>query len=158
VGAAREATRKVLALFRQGLTPEEISLAVAVAIALGIFPVLGSTTLLCVAVAAVFGLNLGAMQLVNWVCYPLQLILFVPLLRIGSKLVDSENQVPSLSEIGTRLAADLWGTIHQFWLATLGAVLVWLIACPFLILLIYSLAVRPLRRIARGMAKVQTEP
>ena len=55
----------IVALLTQGITPEKIALSLACGIVLGIFPVLGSTTILCAAAAVLFGLNLPAIQLVN---------------------------------------------------------------------------------------------
>ena len=62
----RRPGKKILELLRQGLTPEKIALGIAVGMTLSTFPELGSTTLLCITAAAVFGLNLPAMQIVSW--------------------------------------------------------------------------------------------
>ena len=62
----RRVVAPIVALLTQGITPEKIALSLAFGIVLGIFPVLGSTTVLCAAAALVFGLNLPAIQLVNW--------------------------------------------------------------------------------------------
>jgi hypothetical protein len=47
------------------------------------FPVLGSTTILCAAAAFVLRLSLLAIQAVNFLIYPLQLIVFLPFLQGG---------------------------------------------------------------------------
>lgn len=78
----RRLVQPVIALLSQGITPEKIALSLAIGIVLGVFPVLGSTTLLCAAAAMVFRLNLPAIQLVNYIVYPLQLALFVPAKRL----------------------------------------------------------------------------
>jgi uncharacterized protein (DUF2062 family) len=143
----------ILDLLRQGLTPEKIAMAIAVSIALSTFPVLGSTTLLCIATSSLFGLNLAAMQLVSWLAYPLQLNLFVPLLRLGSKIVHSDVPIPSLVTIGKMLASDLFGTIRIFWPATMGAILAWCLASPAVIIAIYWLTIFPIRRLARAIVR-----
>ena len=79
----------IVDLLRQGITPEKIALSIALGAVLGIFPVLGSTTILCVAAAYVLRLNLPAIQLVNFLIYPLQLILFLPFLQAGSRITGS---------------------------------------------------------------------
>ena len=43
----RRLVRPVLELLRQGVTPEKIALSLTLGVALGVFPVLGSTTALC---------------------------------------------------------------------------------------------------------------
>ena len=55
----------ILQLLTQGITPEKIALSLAFGIMLGVFPVLGTTTLLRFAAALIFRLNLAAVQLVN---------------------------------------------------------------------------------------------
>ena len=148
----RKPGKKILELLGQGLTPEKIALGIAVGMTLSTFPVLGSTTLLCITAAAVFGLNLPAMQIVSWLSYPLQLSLLVPLLRLGARLVGSHVQVPSLAEIGARLATNLWSTIVEFWPATIGAMIIWLLASPFVVLATYFLTIQPVRRVARSLS------
>jgi uncharacterized protein (DUF2062 family) len=60
----------IVDLLRQGITPEKIALSIALGAVLGIFPVLGSTTILCAAAAFVLRLNLSAIQIVNFLIYP----------------------------------------------------------------------------------------
>jgi uncharacterized protein (DUF2062 family) len=79
----RKVVRPVVDLLRQGLTPEKLAFTIALGIALGVTPVLGSTMLLCSLAAFAFRLNLAAIQLVNWLVYPFQLALLIPFYRIG---------------------------------------------------------------------------
>ena len=60
----------ILDLLRQGIIPEKIALSIALGITLGVTPVLGSTTILCLLAAVLFRLNLPAIQLVSWVSVP----------------------------------------------------------------------------------------
>ena len=59
----------IVDLLRQGITPEKIALSIALGAVLGIFPVLGSTTLLCAAAAFILRLNMPAIQVVNFLIY-----------------------------------------------------------------------------------------
>jgi hypothetical protein len=62
-------------LLCQGLSPERLALSVAVGIAVGVFPIFGTTTMLCAPVAILFRLNIPAVQLVNYLVFPLQILL-----------------------------------------------------------------------------------
>ena len=97
----------IVALLTQGITPEKIALSLAFGIVLGIFPVLGSTTVLCAAAALVFQLNLPAIQLVNYLIYPVQLFLLVPFIRMGEKLFRVAPLPLSLAQILTMVRTDL---------------------------------------------------
>jgi uncharacterized protein (DUF2062 family) len=150
-GYFRRAAGVIAGLLRQGVTPEKISLAIAMAAALGVFPVLGSTTLLCAGAALLFGLNPAAMQLVGWLVYPLQLALLVPLMRIGSGLFGL-SPIPALPQLLGMLRADIGGTIRLFWPATLSAIGAWLVVSPIMAAAIYFTLLPFLRRMGRGLS------
>ena len=82
---------------KQGLSPAKLSLVVALGITLSIFPVLGTTTLICTLVSIFFNLNLPAMQLANYAAFPLQIILFFPFLKLGETV--SKVSLDPLSKI-----------------------------------------------------------
>src|SRR5262245_35096989 len=71
----------------QGVTPEKIALTVALGIALGVFPILGSSTVLCVIAGILIRLNQPIIQAVNYLVYPLQLVLLIPFYRAGEHLL-----------------------------------------------------------------------
>ncbi|HUB58966.1 MAG TPA: DUF2062 domain-containing protein, partial [Candidatus Micrarchaeia archaeon] len=54
----RRMARPILQLLRQGVTPEKLALSIALGAALGVFPVLGTTTALCALAALLLRLNL----------------------------------------------------------------------------------------------------
>jgi len=138
----------VVALLTQGITPEKIALSLAFGIVLGVFPVLGSTTILCAAAAVIFRLNLPAIQLVNWLIYPLQLVFIVPLIRMGEMLLHATRLKLSLAQMLALIHADLPRAIATLWLAELHAMLAWMLIGPLAIFLIYFLLSRALRQIA----------
>ena len=130
----------VVALIKQGISPEKISLGMAWGIILGIFPVLGLTTILCGLAALVFKLNLPAIQLVNFLVYPLQLVLLIPFFQLGDLLFQVEPLPLSAQELITLLQADLWGTILAFWNTTLRAIVAWLlVSLPIFLILHFTL-------------------
>ena len=73
-------------LLRQGLSPVKLSLVIALGITLSIFPILGTTTLICTFISIIFNLNLPAMQFANYAAFPLQVILFFPFLKLGETI------------------------------------------------------------------------
>jgi uncharacterized protein (DUF2062 family) len=123
----KKAVEPVVALIKQGISPEKISLGMACGIVLGIFSVLGATTILCGMAAIIFRLNLPAIQLANYMVYPLQLVLLIPFFHLGDLLFQVEPLPLSTQELITLLRSDLWGTIRAFWNASLRAVVAWLL-------------------------------
>ena len=84
-------------LLKQGLSPFKLTLVIALGITLSVFPILGTTTVICTLVALLFHLNLPAIQLANYAAFPLQVILFFPFLKLGEKL--SEISLDPLSKV-----------------------------------------------------------
>jgi uncharacterized protein (DUF2062 family) len=80
----RRVVLPILALLRMGAAPRTLARSIAAGLLIGINPMLGSTTLLCLAVAFAFRLNLVASQLANHIAWPLELALVVPFIRLGS--------------------------------------------------------------------------
>lgn len=144
----RRLTRKFLDLLQQGITPEKIALTLAVGLALGVTPVIGSTTLLCAGAAALLRLNLPAIQLVNGLAYPLQLLLIIPFLRAGAWLFRSPLPQLTESSLLALIRSGVWHTIATLWSATLHALVIWLVAGAAAALVIYSVTLPLLRRAA----------
>jgi uncharacterized protein (DUF2062 family) len=81
----------IRSIFKEGMSIHKIALCLAMGATLGVFPVLGITTLLCTVAAFVFRLNLPAIQMVNYLVYPVQLALLAPFYSIGSWLFKQES-------------------------------------------------------------------
>lgn len=130
-------------LLRQGVSPDKLALAVALGITLGIFPMIGSTTILCALVGHLFRVNPVAIQIVNYFTYPLQLAFFIPFFAAGAWLFGTESIPFSVEEIFVRLSEQPWQTIQSLWMANIRAVVAWcLIAGP--LIMIIRLLLRPL--------------
>jgi uncharacterized protein (DUF2062 family) len=144
----RRVVAPIVVLLTQGITPEKIALSLAFGIVLGIFPVLGSTTVLCAAAAMIFGLNLPAIQLVNYLIYPLQLVLLVPFIRMGEKLFRVSPLQLSLAQILRMVRTDPPHAIATLWLAEMHAMSAWLLIGLPAIFVVYFLLSRALRHVA----------
>ena len=139
----RRLIEPILELLRQGVTPEKIALSLAFGLGVGIFPVLGVSTILCTLIAIVLRLNLPAIQLVNYLASPLQLALIIPFVRLGEHLLGVPPQPLSISE-GFRIMGE--GVLHSIvvlWDAIVHAALGWIVIGPFIIYGLY-LVFRPL--------------
>ncbi len=137
----------LLALLRQGITPEKLALSVALGVVLGVFPALGTTTLLCTGAALLLRLNLPAIQLVNYLVYPLQLVLLVPFLQAGSRVMGGSVMRMPIGEILSMLQTQPWALIRMLWVASAGAAAIWLVLSPFAAAAIYLVLVPVLRRL-----------
>jgi uncharacterized protein (DUF2062 family) len=153
----RRLVRPMLDLLRQGVTPEKIALSVALGVALGVFPVLGSTTALCALAALVLRLNLPAIQIVNYFVYPLQIALLIPFLRLGETLFRAPHLRLSVPQIYAMIHANMWDAIRSLWTTTWHAVLAWCMFAPLFVAIAYGVLTPVLRRVARRQTATATE-
>jgi uncharacterized protein (DUF2062 family) len=124
----RKLIQPFIELLKQGVTPEKIALTIALGISLGVIPVIGSTTMLCTLAAVTLRLNLPAILLVNGVVYPLQLMLLVPFLRAGAWIFRVDSPKLSIGQIFNLIRANVWHATTTLWIATMHALVIWLIA------------------------------
>ncbi len=153
----RRLGRPVLDLLRQGVTPEKIALSLTLGVALGVFPVLGSTTALCALAALVLRLNLPAIQIVNYFVYPLQIALLIPFFRLGERLFRAPHLPLSVSQIYAMIHANMWSAIRSLWTTTWHAIIVWCIAAPVFAAIAYGVLAPALRRVLRKQASAAAE-
>ena len=149
---------KIIAFLKQGMTPRALALAVAIGLVLGTFPVIGATTLLCIAASFALRLNLPAMQSVNWIASPLQLILLIPLFNLGGTLFGGGHVAVSLGELLGMMQTDLLGTIREFLLVTLRAICAWSLVAPIAAALVYVLVLPLFTRLHREIIRLRVEP
>lgn len=145
----RRVVQPIKSLLLQGITPEKIALSLACGAVLAVFPVLGSTTLLCAVAAILLGLNLPAIQLVNYLMYPIQLALIVPFLRAGAFLFHTKPLPFSLSQMLAMFRGDARHTLALLWVSALQAVVVWTLCAPFAIATLYAILRPAVARVSR---------
>ncbi|UOQ71221.1 DUF2062 domain-containing protein [Hymenobacter cellulosilyticus] len=133
-------------ILKQGLTPPQLALTVALAVPMGLVPVLGITTLLATFAAVRLRLNVAAMLIISHLMSPLQLVVLIPLLRYGARLLGN-GQGPELSigQLRHLFATDWSSGLSLLWRAGAGAVLLWAVVSVPLGLLLYF-GLRPVFR------------
>jgi uncharacterized protein (DUF2062 family) len=144
----RRLVSPLLALLRQGVTPDKLALSLALGIAIGLVPVLGVSTALCALAALALRLNMPAIQLVNYLLTPLQLLLIIPFLRFGEWLVQAPR-FPITLESGLTLLSQ--GAIHAIQVlatAIVHATLGWIVLAPLAALALYHALLPVFRRLS----------
>jgi uncharacterized protein (DUF2062 family) len=149
----RRMARPIVELLRQGVTPEKMALSLALGVALGVFPVLGTTTALCALVAFIWRLNLPAIQIVNYCVYPLQIALILPFFRAGEKLFGAPHLPLSVSQIVAAVHVSFWGATRFLWTTIWHAAVAWCLTAPVFVATAYVVLVRLLRRIDRRQSQ-----
>jgi len=118
---------------------------------------MGTTTLVCGAAALLFGLSLPATQLINYFVYPLQLALIVPFIRAGELLLHSKRTSLSLAQMIALFQRNHLEGLHILWRFAVQGVVAWLVFAPLLFAAVYGIALPPIARLARSMARATSE-
>lgn len=142
----------IVTLLKQGITPQSIALSLACGAIIGIFPVLGTTTILCTAAALALRLNLVAVHTVHFLMTPVQLLLIIPFVRVGEALVDAPQQPVSISAGLALLSHGVFHAVTLLWTAIVHAVVGWLVLGPITLYLVYRLLRPVLTRAAERVA------
>jgi uncharacterized protein (DUF2062 family) len=137
----------LLAQLRQGITARQIALTIALGFALGLFPIFGATTALCLLFGLWLKLNQPIIQLVNWIAAPLQLLGVYFFIRVGEWLTGAPHVRFSLQEFLAAFEASPRQFLQQFAVLGLRGVLAWLLIAPVLVALLYLSLLPLLRRL-----------
>jgi uncharacterized protein (DUF2062 family) len=132
----------------QGITPSKISLTIALGLNLGIFPILGATTLLCAIAGFWLKLNQPVIQLVNWIASPLQLMLILVFVRLGEWLLRAPHLQLSIPLLVRKFHDSPLNFLREFGLTGLHGIIAWLLVAPFLTAIIYAVLLAPLKKLA----------
>lgn len=139
----------VVAQLRQGVTADKIALTLAIGLILGLFPIFGTTTALCVLAALWLKLNQPMIQLVNWFAAPLQLPGIYLFVRIGEHLTHSSPVQFSIPGLVQQFRDSPLQFLRLFGMTGVRAVLAWMLIAPLIAAVVYVALLAPLRRMAR---------
>ncbi len=115
---------------KQGASPEDLATSVATGAAIGVLPLLGSTTVLCALAGKVFRLNHVALQLTNYLLYPAQIALLVPFVRLGEWIYRAEAMPLDPSTVITEFSAGPGAFLAKFAWAGVHGVSAWALTAP----------------------------
>jgi len=116
---------------RQGATPRSLAAALAVGAVVGIFPILGSTTFLCLAIGVAARLNQPALQIANYAVYPLQIPLVFAFVRFGETVLGVPHVSFSIPQLMHAFSADPVKFLREFGMTGLHGIFGWsLLAIP----------------------------
>lgn len=141
-----------LAQLRQGITPQKIALTIALGFILGLFPMLGTTTALCVLVGLLLKLNQPIIQLVNWVAAPLQIPGIYLFVRAGEWLTRAPPVSFSVGALLRAFKASPLDFLRRYGATGLRGVLAWCLIAPAIALLLYGASLPLLRRMGQRLA------
>lgn len=139
----------ILKQFKQGISPERLSWSVSLGISLGIFPIMGSTSAVCLFFGWILKLNQPVLHIFKSFTYPLHLFLILVFIRLGQRI----NGVPlltlSIPEMLRQFKDNPAQFARDFGIAALYGIEAWAVVAIFLIPLIYLITLPLVRKLTR---------
>jgi uncharacterized protein (DUF2062 family) len=129
----------------QGVTPKHLALSCALGVTIGVFPIIGSTTLICLIVAAALKLNQPAIQAVNYVVYPLQILLVPVFVRSGEYIFQAEPVSFSPTQLVREFGQNPGAFLSKYGMAGFHGVTAWCLFAPIIAFVLYK-ALHPIFR------------
>jgi uncharacterized protein (DUF2062 family) len=145
--------RRVVAPLRaqltQGVTPDKLAATLAVGTACSLFPFLGFTSLLNLAVGFALRMNQPVLQSLNQLLGPLQIVLILGYLRLG-EIIWRDPAMPFTVSgmVETFSGRTLVEFLRIFGRAGLHAFTAWALTAPLLIAALYFTLRPAMRRLA----------
>jgi uncharacterized protein (DUF2062 family) len=146
----------VVTQLKVGNSPERISWTIALGVVLGVFPIMGSTTLVCLFAGWMLGLNQPVLHIFKTLVYPLHLALILVFIRLGERLHGVPLISFSIPELVARFRSDPLQFAVDFGMAAWHGVSAWLLIAPVVAILINMLILPVLRKVTLSM-KLQQE-
>jgi len=139
----------------QGVSPEKIALTLAVGSALALFPILGTTTTLCLLAGILLGLNQPIIQAVNALCIVVYFPLILAFVRLGDALCGSARSALDVPLMVSTFGHSPRAFLLQFGTTALHAALGWAVVAPVWIPIVYLASLPPLRSAAGRIRRRQ---
>ena len=141
----------VMAQLTQGISAGRIALTISMGITLGIFPILGATSVLSGIAAWLLKLNQPIIQAVTALTFPLQCLLLLPFYRTGESLFGVPSIPLSIPQIISRFFADTGNFFQDYGMTGVRGIVVWGLIAPVTGLTLYYAVHGPLRAMARRL-------
>lgn len=104
---------KIIALFKQGLTPIELTQSIIVSGLISTIPILGVSTFLLTALSLKRKLNLPIMIAQSYLMWPIQVIMIIPFINIGEFIFSIPKTNHSAQEIIASFQNSFFGTLSH---------------------------------------------
>jgi hypothetical protein len=127
----------IIGLLKQGTSPSDLALTLAIGVVIGLFPVIGTTTALCTLAALAMRLNLVAIQAANYLVFPLYFATLPLFIRYGARIFGVTPPPFSVRAMSDAFRASWIGAVRSMASALARAVVAWIVAAPVLVAILY---------------------
>ncbi|MFD2255688.1 DUF2062 domain-containing protein [Luteolibacter algae] len=146
----------VLNQLKQGTSPEKLSWSISLGITLGIFPIMGSTSLVCFLAGYFLKLNQPLLHLFKTFTYPFHIAFIIIFIRLGQRMNGVAPLEFSIKELVAKFRESPLEFAGEFGMAALYGIEAWAMTSVLLIPLIYYISLPILKRLSRKRQEAVT--
>jgi hypothetical protein len=148
----------LVTMIKQGVTRRRISVGIALAMTISVFPIFFLPAMICLVTALLLRLNQPIMQIINYVAGPIQVLLFLPFMRLGEKAFGLDRYPLTLEQLRSILELSFGEIILQLCLPIGRAMAGWMVVAPGIFVIGYVVLHSLTGRLPSTSAPMQYEP
>ncbi|MFT7489164.1 MAG: hypothetical protein ACI9OU_001566 [Candidatus Promineifilaceae bacterium] len=137
----------ILDYLKAGMSHREVSLAVSLGIIIGIFPIYGLATAMCLGLAWATRLNAPIMMASVYSMSFVKPLLIIPFLKMGEWMFQADPMGIALADLMSGFAQAPLATLREFSWSFTHALVAWLAVIPILVPILYRLCLMIVRRL-----------
>lgn len=145
----------VVAQLTRGTSPDRIGWTIALGVVVGVFPIMGTTTLVCLLIGWLLRLNQPVLHVFRAVVYPLHLALILIFIRLGERLYGAPLISFSIPQLIGKFKDSPLQFARDFGMAAWHGVSAWLLIAPVAAVLIKMAAMPALRKLSVSLKRRQ---
>lgn len=145
----------VVTQLTHGTSPDRIGWTIALGMVVGVFPIMGSTTLVCLLIGWLLRLNQPVLHVFRAVVYPLHLALILIFIRLGERLYGAPLISFSIPQLIGKFKDSPLQFARDFGMAAWHGVSAWLLIAPVAAVLIKMAAMPALRKLSVSLKRRQ---
>lgn len=143
----------ILKQLTQGISADKIAWTIAVGCALGIFPIMGTTSLVCFAAASYWKLNQPVIQVVCHTLWAAHLALILPFIKLGQWIHGADPITASIPTLLKEFFASPSQFAQDYWLAAWHGVVAWVLVAIPLVFIVRAITLPLLKGAANRIQK-----
>lgn len=140
----------------QGISADKLAWTIAVGCALGIFPVMGTTSIVCFLAATYWRLNQPVIQVVCHTLWPAHLALILPFIKLGQWICGSPPITGSIPTLLKEFFTSPSQFAQDYWLAACQGIVAWIIIAIPLVFLVRAITL-PLLKVTASRIERRRE-
>jgi len=144
----RRLVAPVVAQLMVGISPERVAWAISLGVVLGVFPIMGTTTLVCLVAGCLLRLNQPILHVFSNLVYPLHLVLILVFIRLGERFHGAPRMSFSITQLLDRFKDDPLQFARDFGVSAWHGVSAWLLVAPVAAVLVKFAVMPVLKRLA----------